>query len=197
MPEPKSRRRIPAPFFPEAKGMERKLRGMRPLAEGKARSFPQFDLEAGIREVVGRVGRMHGKHTLLIAVYGHPNAGKTYLIKRLAKEFEALGMLGSGGVLGASCFERIKDDEASGYYSLKRVVAFHCAWTLYASTRRQKIGYEKASGHEDPNVLAEKILNRKVDLNIFIDKKHPPKASKNYDLGIINPDAVVKPPISF
>ena len=158
-------------------------------AEMKAKTTPHFNFDDGVQEIIKLVRKAPADKMIFIAVYGHSGGGKTYLIEKLKKEFNKVDMVvnGCGSAPHASDFEIIKRS-ASPSSSFpdsgpkKRVLIFHCAWD-----RLPKFGE-----HEDPNVLAEKILNRKINLNIGI---YNPRYALHrligeYDLVIRNENAV-------
>ncbi|NYZ77542.1 hypothetical protein H0O02_04495 [Candidatus Micrarchaeota archaeon] len=168
--------------------------------EERAKKILQFDFEGGVKEIVNRVKKLSAKETILIAVYGWPNRGKTHLIERLVKEFGELGIEagGCGSAPNASTFEAIEridknlnDSISQEGTRLKRFASiFHCGWA-----RGERQDYERGSDHEDPNILAEKILNKKIHINIFIYRTDISEIGINgeCDLIIRNPDSVDKP----
>ena len=99
---------------------------------------------------------------VLVSVYGPIDAGKSFLISYLARELrqQEKTVFDYGSAPDSSTFVRIRDDPSSfkaDFY------LFHCAWF-----KLPKAFFEAVSGHEDPGVLAKKILDRDVDYEIFI-----------------------------
>jgi hypothetical protein len=120
----------------------------------------------------------------LVAVYGLPNGGKTYFMRKIGDYFEPKGtsVTKDGGGPDHSDFERIL--ESPEY--LRDVIMFHCAW--------ERIG--KTFDNQDPNFLAKDILNRKINLNVGIYNPSIYRAPNGeYDLIISNPKSTRKHPI--
>jgi hypothetical protein len=53
--------------------------------------IPEMTFEDGLEHVVQKVLAVKTKPPVLIAVYGHPNSGKTYFLKQLANKIPCLG----------------------------------------------------------------------------------------------------------
>lgn len=141
----------------------------------------ELDFEDGVKEAIRRLEAVETK-PVLAAVYGLPDHGKLYFIDKIANYFEAKGMScpRTHGTLYRRDFEDLRD-RPGDYGEIK---LFHCGW--------DRSSY--SSQHEDPNVLADEILNRKLDLNIGIYNPHMyDKLTGDYDLLISNPDSIKKP----
>ena len=142
----------------------------------------------GIAKAKGLIEAVQRK-SILAAVYGWPNCGKCYFMKRLKEslnleDFEV--MCGSGAPM-ASTFEDhigglLKYEEIS---QRKRLYLFHCGW--------ERVPFEI---EQDPNALSQNILHRSLDLNIGIwCPKFYRTILGNYDIVIANSDAVRKKPL--
>ncbi len=181
--------------------LARKKRGKKPhLPEKLQKTGPletglmkMLTLEEGIRETVRRIKEVEDDGPLFIAVYGVGNSGKTFLIERLKKEFERIGLepLGFSGTAGTSAFDTIKLNESlgscmtgQGKKPKRRVYIFHCPWTIMLG---KKDPY-------DPNHLTKKFLGKPVHLNIGIYNPDMGKFgfSGEFDFFIRNPDSKMK-----
>ena len=144
--------------------------------------MPQaLDLEKGVQETARLISRIPAR-PILVAVYGHNGAGKSYIIAKLADVLKEQGFepSRSGTAPDRSTFEGIRD--YPGFYR-NRVSFFHCAWPRPAAD-------SDLFADEDPNILAPAVLGRQVDVNIAI---YSPKIcsvpSGGYDIIIANPDS--------
>ncbi len=145
-----------------------------------------LDLEQGIKEAIELIKSVYEK-PILAAVYGWPDSGKTYLIDRLSDYFEREGLKVSRGGGGPhdSTFETLRDCPEC----LSDILFFHCGWVRDNNNQC----WLDARAHEDPNILAETIAGRKVNLNIGI---YNPLSYReplgDYDLVISNPGSIRK-----
>lgn len=117
---------------------------------------------------------------ILVAAYGMPDSGKTYMIDEIVGHFRECGrkVSGDGGGPKSSTFEMIKE----GYTN--EIHLFHCAWLKYLADGRKAV----SQPHEDPDVLAEAILGRGINLDIGIYSPFfDDKLGGDYDLLISNP----------
>lgn len=144
-------------------------------------------LEEGLRETFRVIG-LTEDDPVLIAVYGAIDSGKTYFIEKIKRKVEPLGLVvvGYGTAPTEHTFRRIKRMEKN-----INVYLFHCAWYRFDSEL-----YEKLSGHEDPGILARKILDRDVTLEVLIHNPNhtsryydPRRDAHLYDMVILNPDS--------
>ena len=140
-----------------------------------------ISLEEGIQSITTSVETIN-ERPILIAVYG-----KSYLIRRLARNFRQKGISTNepGSAPSSSTFTGVRDYPNTAL----DIYLFHCAWL-----RSDSKAFERFRGHEDPNILAGKILNRNLNLNVYI--YNPSTASqilinsiehRLYDLIIQNP----------
>lgn len=148
----------------------------------------ELSLDDGINQAI-RVLEKVSERPLLVAVYGWPNSGKSYLIDRIADHFEGKGVevyRGSGGPQ-ASTFETLRDLPEA----VRELLLFHCGWNRLTGR------LERTRGYEDPNVLAERIAHRKIHLNIGIyNPRFDKEIEGDYDFIISNPDSKHKKAIS-
>lgn len=112
----------------------------------------------GLEEAIKRIksARQTKQKPILVAIYGKSDSGKSYFIESLKRHFTSKGLLvgGYSGAPSPSAFESIRI-----YPSMQNnLLLFHCAWPR--SVAQFEIN--------DPNILAERILNRKLNLNIGI-----------------------------
>jgi hypothetical protein len=151
-------------------------------------------------ERVERLFERRKRRPVIIAVYGIPNSGKSFFIESAARKLMEKGISVDprGGSPRARDFECIKDNPNKAF----EVYLHHCGWL-----RSPKPPYDLLP-HEDPNVLCETILNRKVDLNIAVYNSRVSsvphclsifpgdetigKSKLLYDFTIRNPDSVEK-----
>lgn len=146
----------------------------------------ELSLEQGIQKSYNILITIIEK-PIMTAVYGVGNSGKSYFIDQLADLFEKQGLktYRGTGAPSFSIFERIINRPET----LKPVLIFHCGWPRLS----QNPHYQKAFADRDPNIMAQKIANKKVHLNIGI---YNPKMARypngEYDFVISNPDSKVK-----
>lgn len=150
----------------------------------------ELNLEDGIQEAIRAISNVD-ERPILVAVYGWPDSGKSYLISKLKEHFEAKGLsvTGAGGGPLPSTFERLRD-----YLDcFADLVLFHCGWNRTPKAIEKILGDFSERAREDPNILAERIANRKVNLNIgMYNPRFYPKPDGEYDLIMSNPDSVKK-----
>lgn len=143
----------------------------------------ELSFEEGLAEIVGTLEVVE-ERPILVAVYGWPGSGKSYLIDKLAEQFEARGLYAAnnGGAPSPETFENIL---RRGKTNWVHAYLFHCAWN------REDEGSLMLSKNEDPNYLARKILVRKLNLNVGIynPKVEGTRLNGDYDLIISNPDS--------
>ena len=139
-------------------------------------------LEEGVNEAIGIFERV-SERPILVAVYGWPDSGKSYLIDRLGDYFKSKGMSAarSGGGPTLDTFELLRCEPEY----LREVQLFHCGWT--------RVGKGSLRDYEDPNVLAQVVANRRVHLNIgMYNPAFYQKPTGEYDLIISNPGSTHK-----
>ena len=141
----------------------------------------ELDLETGIKKIISVLESVD-ERPVLASFYGQPNRGNSRVIDTLIDYFTAKGReVGRGtGAPIKSCFDRIalpKND----------IVLFHCAWL-------RTIDPKLTSTSEDPNYLAQTILNRELNLNVCVynPRFYQRPDRKLYDLVICNPGSVRK-----
>ncbi|MBU2104551.1 MAG: hypothetical protein KKF67_02130 [Nanoarchaeota archaeon] len=142
----------------------------------------ELSLRKGTQRAIRKIKSIKEK-PILVAIYGWPNSGKSYLIDRFARYFEERGLsVGrSTGGPHPSTFERLRD---LGSESLKEILLFHCGW------ERDNLQYngKLILKNEDPNYLVESIVRKNIHLNIGIyNPKFYRKPRGDYDFVIINP----------
>ena len=146
----------------------------------------QVNLQQGIQRAIQIIERVD-ERPIMVAVYGWPNSGKSFLINTLGDYFEPRGIETARYGCGPhrETFEEARDRPRF----LKDLLLFHCGWIR----NNDSPSYENFFGHEDPNSLAES-LGRKIHANIGIYNPNFYRFPKgNYDLIICNPDSVRKP----
>ncbi|MDO8508254.1 MAG: hypothetical protein Q7S27_01065 [Nanoarchaeota archaeon] len=149
----------------------------------------EYNFQQGLEESLRIIENVKARPKL-VAVYGWPNSGKSYLINAIGKCLEERGVevyKGSGS-LREEFYEGIRDRP----HSFKDVLLIHCAWDrkIIFVPGLRRVVFED----EDPNELSNRILNRKVDLNIGIyNPNHFLKLEGEYDFIIKNLDSVRKP----
>ena len=139
----------------------------------------EIDLEEGIQEILKRISGVE-EGPAMIAYYGWPDSGKTYIIHRVSDclESEGIAPYNPGGSPKPNDFRLIKE-----YSGIIRVAQFHCPWDR---------GKRRAD-HEDPDIFSQEILEREISLNVGIyNPKFHTKPLCNYDLIISNPNSVEK-----
>ncbi len=143
----------------------------------------ELNFEEGLSEIV-RTLEVVEERPVLVAVYGWPGSGKSFLIDKLAEQFEARGLYAAnnGGAPSPETFENI---QRRGDTNWVNVYLFHCAWN------REDEGSLMLSKNEDPNYLARKILGRKLNMNVGIynPKVEGTRLNGEYDLVISNPNS--------
>ena len=149
-------------------------------------------LKKGIKKTISLSKKVKDRPTL-IAVYGLPNSGKSYLIDRLKESFKRNGIsaVGYGGFSGERDFEKIKNNLKEYDNRYYNTFLFHCGW----------LKFEKH--YENPNIFAKEILKRDINVNIKIFNPHLDDTlfyygTKRedidlYDIIISNPNSVKKP----
>jgi len=143
----------------------------------------EYGFEQGFEKIVGALEGVL-ERPVLAAVYGWLGSGKSYLIERIAAEFKRRGLYvaDQGGGPTPDTFENIKRRGDGNWVDM---YLFHCAWD------RSDLGFlDMGDKKEDPNYLAEKILGRKLNLNIGIydPRIEGIRLNGDYDLIISNPD---------
>ena len=145
----------------------------------------EFNLEQGIKETI-RLINLATRNPVLVAFYGLPNSGKTYVIDTLVDFFESKG-ISTGSftyTVNKSAFELIRDRPENA----AQIQLYHCAWDKIENDFLKQLPED-----EDPNVLAQQILGRTIDLNIgMYNPNLYQKEERDYDFMICNPDSVVK-----
>ncbi|MFH1682367.1 MAG: hypothetical protein ABIA37_01085 [Candidatus Woesearchaeota archaeon] len=140
--------------------------------------------EEGLEEAIERIESIE-ERPILVAVYGWPDSGKSYLINKLGDCFAQRGLevaRSSGGPY-KDTFYILR--ERAQY--LRRLIFFHCAWV------KENKGERSLFKNEDPNYLAESIAGKKIHLNIGIYNPFLfPKPTGEYDLIIRNPESKKK-----
>jgi hypothetical protein len=150
-----------------------------------------LNLEDGIQEIFKAVDEIR-ERPILIAIYGWPNSGKSYLMKRIGREcFDKKGfsVVFYEGVPYGDIFKDIQRVPRFDLYF------FHCAWL-----RENSDVYEEIYDHEDPNILSRRILGKNIHLNVVINNpnlvpiewKDPSSNADVYDFIILNPDSKIK-----
>ncbi len=138
----------------------------------------ELDLEAGIREAI-RCLESTERRPLLVALYGWPDSGKSYVMGRLKAYFIAQKMYvasaqGAPKRLQFEDMHRLPMD----------LYLFHCGWVRGNNDAR----WLESRAHEDPNVLAREILGRTLDLNIGVYNPYFSEVPDgDYGLIIANP----------
>ena len=148
-----------------------------------------LNLENAIREIMQSIGLVQEK-PILAAIYGYNDHGKSVLIDRLSEQLKGrwLETIGYAGAPDSSTFIRIKQQLQNNV----EVYLFHCGWERFDSYT-----FEQNFGHEDPNILAGKILGRGVNINIFVYNptmrpRGIPAQLGLYDFIISNPQSIKK-----
>lgn len=157
-----------------------------------------FDFETALGRIIElsrqSVQAIGNSRAFLIAVYGWPNHGKTYLMTRIQQCLAGdvgIDVSRCGGAPSEGDFQNLARQERDvANLSIVRgwIVLYHCGWEKGPNYLRRT---------DDPNALAQKILRRTMDLNVWI---YNPKISNGspmgeYDLIIRNPNSVEKDPI--
>ena len=145
----------------------------------KCSSSNEFNFEQG-REKILDVIRNSSNHPVLVAIYGLPNSGKSYLIDSVRQDFKLDGVSAYTMSPKKDVFEIIKENKA------REIQLFHCGWG-----REQDL---TGTWHEDPNMLSRGFLKRELDLNVGIYNPNMYKQMPGYDYDIIiaNPDSQIK-----
>ncbi len=115
-------------------------------------------LEEGVQLAIKKLEPVT-ERPLLVAVYGWPNGGKSYLIGELADHFERQGIPTARGSCAPvlSSFEMIKNVLP---VFQNQIIFYHCGWDRTEEGGR--------CDNEDPNVLARAIANKRIHLNIGV-----------------------------
>lgn len=143
----------------------------------------ELDLEAGIEQAVEMINRVN-ERPILVAIFGHPNSGKSHLIDRLGDRFEELSVARHKGGPCEYTFKLL--NERPNY--LKDLQLFHCGWE-----RKEGKSYERTFKSEDPNILARDICGRELHLNIGIyNPAFSEELMDKYDFVICNTNSVRK-----
>lgn len=159
----------------------------------------ELSLKDGLERAVELIERASIRPTL-VAVYGWPDAGKTYVINELKNYFLAqgytVGSMESTAV--PTTFELIRD-----HPSHYQIFLFHCAWDRskqYSEKDRVRFWdmFPRKRDPDDPELLAEEILKREIDIfiGIYNPNHRSPKLKGNYDIIIRNPISLYKPYVS-
>ena len=141
-----------------------------------------LSLEEGVQEVITRIKAVEEK-PILVAIYGWPNSGKSYLISQVGNYFKDNGLLMAkfSGAASPYTFERM-----SWPVRDEMLYLFHCAW-------ERKTYFPAWTRDEDPDVLAERIAGKKVHLNTAIFNPGMYEIPEgDYDFIISNPNSVKK-----
>jgi hypothetical protein len=154
----------------------------------------ELSLEEGIEEFTRLVDGI-AERPILVAVYGWPDNGKSYFISKAYNRLNkrnGLAFLGSESAPSAQSFE----DMADSPERFKNVLwLFHCAWERWIG-ELEGGGWIPFSDEHDPNMFAERIMNRKININICMYNPHMRrKPAGNYDIIISNPLSVEKRPV--
>lgn len=143
-----------------------------------------FGLEDGVKEAIKVIG-VSTNRPVMVAIYGLPNSGKTFLIDKIAETLERNRITVSRFHVAVrrATFEAIKADP----HWPSQVHLYHCSWNKTESRYLRP-------GDDDPNMMAMQVLGRKLDLNIGIfNPAISPKEKRDYDFVICNPDSQIKP----
>jgi len=149
-----------------------------------------LSLEDGIKEAIRQIDAVENTPRL-VAVYGYPDSGKSYLIHKVADFYKEKGQV----VLRGSCspsetsFEMIRDYPEE---HKDEIHMFHFGGLFYVTEE----GLCTRLSHDDPNALSRSILSRDMDVNIAIFNPKiysAPVFAQGYDIAISNPDSVRKP----
>ncbi|MFH1210797.1 MAG: hypothetical protein V1645_02660 [archaeon] len=144
----------------------------------------ELSLEEGINKAIFVIERATSR-PVLVAIYGTGDAGKTYLIDKLGDYFKSRGksVAKMGGAPHADLFLDLRDIFADEPEALNAIYLFHCGWDRQADLFSE----------EDPNFLADGILDRELDLNIGVyNPSHTGSLRGDYDFVIKNPGSVRK-----
>ena len=139
-----------------------------------------FWFEEGKEKAVETIRLVDGS-PILVGIYGIPNAGKSYLINKIANCFEKEGLYAArfGSAPHKNIFESIRDRPVGWTNSL---LLFHCGWERFELSGGRVVG-----AHEDPGCLAEEYLGRGLDLSIGIyNPNFHHKTVGKYDIVISN-----------
>jgi len=157
-----------------------------------AQETSSIDFETALGRIIERfrqsIRELGNSRALLVAVYGWPNHGKSHLMTRIQQCFSETGIDVSryGGAACESDFHNLARQEKDVATMPKVrgwVVLYHCGWEKGPNYLRRK---------DDPNALAQKILGRTMDLNVWV---YNPKISHDFPMGeydfiIRNPDSI-------
>ncbi len=143
-----------------------------------------LSLDEGVNEALKRIGTSTNR-PVMVAIYGIPNSGKTFLIDKIAERLERGRITVSRFHVTPrrATFEEIKAAPPGP----SQVHLYHCGWSKTESRYLRP-------GDDDPNMLAMQVLGRKLDLNIGIyNPEFSAKEKSDYDFVICNPDSQIKP----
>lgn len=159
------------------------------MATGQKISPKELTLEDGVREAIRLIEQVR-EHPVLVAIYGWPGSGKSYLMDEMVKYFKPKGRTISKytGKVQSSTFEYLRGIPQV----MSEIHLFHCGW----DRQNHNPLWTKARSHEDPNILAQDIANKQVHVNIGIyTPRLYSKPEGDYDLIIENPGAILRPGI--
>ncbi len=167
-------------------------------ASGQAGKARMLNMEQAIGEIAARIMEMVQDKTvkkpLLVAVYGIPNSGKSYLKDRIRERLQDRGILISGGE-GQTDVEPMR--------TVKRALE-DCGQADNAVYFFHEPGYYRlrwpSTEPTYPDQVTKAVFGRETDLNICItNPKHeemPVLAvrllDRNFDFVVFNFDSVVK-----
>lgn len=137
----------------------------------------EFSFKDGVAEIIRKI-EISKNDFVLVAVYGWPHSGKSYLIKTISRYYNGgKSVAGYEGSPNKRLFEQIRDSERMFICDLS---LFHCAWTNDTSCFED----------EDPGFLAREILGRELDFNIGIyNSNYYRPIEGTYDIIIRNSEA--------
>ena len=159
----------------------------------------ESDFNQGLAEIVRTLDLVE-ERPILVAVYGWPGSGKSYLMERLYENYkDSMHVIPTGGAPDVTDFFKYK--EYAHHYT-NSLILFHCAWNRHRADLFSKINIKSADKKdmikecwkkriEDPNILSEEVLGKRLNMNVGI---YNPKVEGTildgeYDLVISNPDS--------
>jgi len=146
----------------------------------------ELSLEEGVNEAI-RILETVNERPILVAVYGQPDSGKSYVIDGLGNYFDSknLSVARRTGAPDIDDFERITRGESLD------VQLFHCAWDS-AEGGHAWDPFRKKYYSQDPVLLARDI-EKTIHLTIGVyNPKFHRKPTGEYNLLISNPDSMRK-----